>query len=411
MGNSNGVLEHSKQISDSFRPKSDEYLGELDSRRRPVGPGLVKWVDGDLESFEGKFEKGFPIGQGKLVFRNGDIYIGCFSDGLAEGIGEMEFANGDKYTGSWKKGYRDGEGIYSNSLTGEVYSGAWKNNLFEGKGRIDYNDDYMGRVFYEGMFSKGMKFGLGKCQYISGSIYRGMWSNNKFHGHGELNMSNGNVFRGEFKDGCPINGEFISSNGDVYVGDFDKFQKHGRGVFECKSGAKYDGEWFENQEHGHGIFSFANGESYIGNFQFGRFGEGQGVYWYSDGAVYEGKWENGRHHGLGTLTYANKNVYMGEWNAGIKHGFGRMEYAVDADGKILDPVEFYEGFWENGEPRNKGTSLLLAALKMGALRVQIAADKAKKDIENLKKDKLIEKQLCLCCKDNVIDSIFLNCAQ
>lgn len=38
--------------------------------------GIIQYVDG--ERYEGTLEKGMKVGQGKYVFKNGDIYEGTF---------------------------------------------------------------------------------------------------------------------------------------------------------------------------------------------------------------------------------------------------------------------------------------------------------------------------------------------
>lgn len=35
------------------------------------------------------------------------------------------------------------------------------------------------------------------------------------------------------------------SNGDVYEGEFNKGEKHGKGIYLYKNGDKYEGQWKE----------------------------------------------------------------------------------------------------------------------------------------------------------------------
>lgn len=61
-----------------------DYQGDC-KNRLAHGKGLAKGVD----FYEGEFSKGFPDGNGKYVWANGQYYIGQFKEGLRHGKGTM----------------------------------------------------------------------------------------------------------------------------------------------------------------------------------------------------------------------------------------------------------------------------------------------------------------------------------
>lgn len=63
------------------------------------GKGVAKGVD----TYEGKFKKGLPNGQGKYIWANGDYYKGNWKDGKKNGTGYLYTASEDKgVKGIWK---------------------------------------------------------------------------------------------------------------------------------------------------------------------------------------------------------------------------------------------------------------------------------------------------------------------
>jgi hypothetical protein len=78
--------------------------------------------------------------------------------------------------------------------------------------------------------------------------YDGEWSWSKMHGQGCFKFSNGDVYRGTFKDNQRHGqGTCRAVNGDVYQGEWRFGLQHGRGRWETKDGMIYDGEWKVNK--------------------------------------------------------------------------------------------------------------------------------------------------------------------
>ena len=87
----------------------------------------------ELDSiYFGKCKKGLAHGKGEA--RGVDSYIGKFSKGWPNGTGTYTWANGDYYEGGWKEGKRHGEGILvlKKPKGDSLVDGLWE------------DDDYMG---------------------------------------------------------------------------------------------------------------------------------------------------------------------------------------------------------------------------------------------------------------------------
>lgn len=139
-------------------PDGDSFTGEFassgeckDGKYKYAAETVVKinaygWsvpagctFNGDMQTFTGRFDKtirevntnnqyignlenGQPVGEGTMVYANGDKYTGNFKMGRPNGTGTMAYANGDKYTGRFKNGQFDGSGTmsYADGRTGNT---------------------------------------------------------------------------------------------------------------------------------------------------------------------------------------------------------------------------------------------------------------------------------------------------
>lgn len=155
-----GVRTHSKSTmvySGQFVKGKKEGEGRLiDSRNGKVAfegtwKGGVKEGQGvllySLATYKGNFSEDLFHGQGKLSWRNGDVYQGEFVKGRPSGKGNMRFANGDFYEGEFCDGVAHGEGSYLWN-NGEVYVGKFDFGKLEGKGSLQFSRDVKG----EGVF-------------------------------------------------------------------------------------------------------------------------------------------------------------------------------------------------------------------------------------------------------------------
>ena len=75
--------------------------------------------------------------------------------GVHNGYGRMIYPNGEFYIGEWRNNIIEGHGIYSFN-GGRVCEGKWINGIINGHGR-EITHDYV----YEGMFQDNIKHGEG----------------------------------------------------------------------------------------------------------------------------------------------------------------------------------------------------------------------------------------------------------
>ena len=63
-----------------------------------------------IATYEGNFKNGYPDGQGKYSWANGDFYYGGWKKGLKDGKGEIHYVGNEKLLkGYWKKDKYKGE--------------------------------------------------------------------------------------------------------------------------------------------------------------------------------------------------------------------------------------------------------------------------------------------------------------
>ena len=111
-------------------------------------------------------------GIGKLIYENGNYYIGQFKNDLANGKGIVYDKNGSIiYKGDFINDKREGNGkIFDKD--GNYYIGHFKDDLANGKGIVYYKN---GNIMYEGDFLNGKKEGNGKYNYEDGNYYIGQY--------------------------------------------------------------------------------------------------------------------------------------------------------------------------------------------------------------------------------------------
>lgn len=103
----------------------DGYIYEglfLENER--VGRGkLYAPLEEDWIEYEGYFNEDFTCDiEGKLIYRNGNIYEGMLDDGVQNGFGKMTFSSGNIYTGNFVNNKMDGIGlmIYNNYMRSPI---------------------------------------------------------------------------------------------------------------------------------------------------------------------------------------------------------------------------------------------------------------------------------------------------
>jgi hypothetical protein len=137
------------------------YTGEaLTETLIPHGKGQLHYYDtndSEEESYQGDFKYGNWDGQGVLVFRNGDLYIGEFVDDVRTGMGYYQ----------WKDG--------------RTYQGAFDTNRRHGRGGVYQWPD---GARYVGNFVDGRREGEGTYRFANGNVYAGNWKDGHYEGYG-----------------------------------------------------------------------------------------------------------------------------------------------------------------------------------------------------------------------------------
>ena len=160
------------------------------------GNGILNYNDGRI--INGIFDKNYIPIEGKLIFKNGEIYEGKLNkNGEREGKGKMKYNNGYYYEGIWINDNRNNKCIlYKNeedykiiinykeinnlfNCKDDFYIGEFKNNMKEGKGIMNNNNEILNyKIIYEGEFIKDKKEGFGILYFENGNKFECNWREN-----------------------------------------------------------------------------------------------------------------------------------------------------------------------------------------------------------------------------------------
>jgi hypothetical protein len=253
---------------------------------------------------------------GKLTntYPNGDYYYGNFVDGLPCGQGRMEYKNGDVYEGEW--GIKDGGSNYHGKgkktfANGGIKEGTWQNGKYvEGSGintaiyKQSQEELQKGCIEHKDL-PKDFT-GIAKVKYDDGAVYEGEYVKGKAHGKGRETFFEGdfkgNIYEGDWVNGFQTGkGKSVDTIGGIYEGDFINNEFNGKGKYIWKDGHMYEGDWVDHKQTGKGKETWKNGNTYEGDFVNGLW-HGYGIYTdVEKGKVKEGKWENNIYKGKGFL--------------------------------------------------------------------------------------------------------------
>lgn len=106
----------------------NKYTGQLHKTERvPHGHGKMLFENGD--EYVGKFKYGKPNGVGSMMYFDGRVYQGIFKKGMRDGQGRLEEPGNGVYKGKFKDDKKHGEGVFE-SERGDVQTGIWENDKF-----------------------------------------------------------------------------------------------------------------------------------------------------------------------------------------------------------------------------------------------------------------------------------------
>ena len=267
-------------------PSGDTYDGDWRDDKKH-GNGTYLWADGP--TYVGDFRDGKRHGNGTFTWADGRTYVGDWGDDKMHGKGTQTWADGRTYVGDWRNGQKHGKGTFTTGDGSSTYVGDWHNGKMHGKGTETWADGRMyvgdwrdlemhgkgtftwadGRT-YVGDWRNGLRHGSGEMTSVLPNVsttvtkglwkegkvngfgilsvqnsdgcitdqYEGMFKHSKYDGHGIIKLNSGDIFKGNFIDGCPDQGVHIRADKTVYhvsfnafklfyemVGDIDKFTK------------------------------------------------------------------------------------------------------------------------------------------------------------------------------------------
>ena len=205
------LLGYRFSSADSQRYGNVYYYGTSDS-------GTVYTPDGKMTYYPKKnklvYENGdvyvgdirgyLPNGQGVYTGVYGDVIEGEFDNGVASGFCRVTLASGNRYEGIMIAGefsengvltlvYDDGE---------ETPQGSFVNSRLEGE--VTYS--YRNGTSYEGGYQNGLPHGNGRLTYANGDSYEGEFVAGEIAGRGKYTFSDGSCYEGQFENALP-NGE------------------------------------------------------------------------------------------------------------------------------------------------------------------------------------------------------------
>ena len=234
--------------------------------------------------------------------------------------------------------------------------------------KILFGDDNTNKSYYDvyKLGNKGVENGFGVLELSEGNVYRGNFLSHQPSGYGEWYFTNGDVYKGEFVNGkFQGNGKYFFNNGDVKDAvwengkeikqisyQYGNLQAGGCVSGNCNNGfgkyiyanGTYEGNFLNGQWMGKGKHTFTNGDVYEGEFKgFKR--NGFGMLKWANGKKYEGNWVDGKVEGQGTYYYLDGSKYIGNFSNYVRTGYGIYYYS---DGSI------YSGNWTNGKMNGQG---------------------------------------------------------
>lgn len=284
-----------------------------------------------------------------MKFLNGGTYKGQFINDQADGDCQYEDAS--------KNLFQNETGVEKDSKD----TGALMNGRLQNLCSVSFtNGDY-----FKGIFKDGMPNGKGKMYYktsvksmITGieyetAQYEGNFRNGKRDGYGKMVWADGSSFVGTWKNDERHHGTMImTQSGCVYKGKFKNDIIHDKnGILMLPSFVIYQGEFFQGKTRPLSLLMFQNGDIYYGQHnQFIKNGVGKLIEF--NGGFQEGQWDTDKLNGNFCRVYdaVTGDIFSGPISDNKKNGVGR-QYDFERD-------EVYEGTFEMNKKNGEGVIYL-----------------------------------------------------
>ncbi|CAD8072397.1 unnamed protein product [Paramecium primaurelia] len=175
-----------------FLPKVQEVYNKLGELQQNIQGQYLLLPDQSI--YFGSVVNGKREGVGKQHWpKEGNLLEGTWIDNQLNGRARMIYPNGDYFIGNFRNNIASGMGLFVTSK--KQVQGFWLNNKLTGEGtEIRKNG-----TIYKGQFNEGKIQGQGQFEYANKCIYKGSVVKGKMHGKGELIFNDNTRYIGEFK--------------------------------------------------------------------------------------------------------------------------------------------------------------------------------------------------------------------
>ena len=305
-----GNFENGKRSGDGIVYIQDAMITGTLKDEQFVGP--VKMRLRGKEKYAGEIMDGKPNGQGTYTVRNGDNASGQFIDGklsgkiiinypvigstfegegtfpgVLNGNGKMMYKNNEIYEGNFVNGLKEGKAvftmadstIYETEYVKDQMNGPTK--VFRSNGRIIemtlQNNSVIGIA--KSKFPNGMTIespfilpdkhcGVGKITMPDGLIIEGNIMNDMIYGKGTIKNKDGDVYTGEIKNNVMMNGKVsvIYANGGVFEGSIVNGKRSRKGILKVPNVGTYTGDFVDDNLNG--IVELKNGKNPVKKIKF-----------------------------------------------------------------------------------------------------------------------------------------------
>lgn len=207
--------------------ESVTWVGGTDQNNCASGEGTLTWYQNGkrTERFVGTLVWGRINGNGTFTRANGSSSTGYFIEGTRIG-GIAKFQTLDLRDGRYEGYVIDGQlcgfgkMVYKN---GKMYVGDWINGIRTGPAYFTWPDGSS----YDGWFDNDCMEGQGTYAAANGDVYQGRYHRDRLEGQGVLTCANGDRYEGSFVDGHieRHGGVWLLATGERIEKDFVDVQK------------------------------------------------------------------------------------------------------------------------------------------------------------------------------------------
>jgi hypothetical protein len=201
-------------------------------------------------SYSGPIKNGGAIGSGTFLYSDGNVFISKIDgNAIAGQFNSKDVTILGNFTNGKLNGMAtitNGKILSSNDLTAQsgnaflyVFVGNFADNSpIKGTYKFSNGDTYTGDVDADGSFE-----GPGEYNTADGCSIKGNFNKNKVNGAAEFTCDQ-YKFTGIFLDNVPTHGTMQFYDGDFYIGDLDKAGKRtGQGEYHWKNGDVFKGKF------------------------------------------------------------------------------------------------------------------------------------------------------------------------